>query len=75
MSERLLKAGQVAKRLGVSPSRVHALARDGLISYRSVGARSRRFTDADVDEFIEQSLRRERQDVPSEGRWGRHGAA
>ncbi len=75
MTQKLLKASQVAKVLGVSTSTVHALARDGLISYRSVGARSRRFTDSDVAEFIDRSIRREKQEAVLSSRWGRHGAA
>lgn len=52
---RLMPAAQVAKLLGVSASTVHALAREGQISFRLVGARSRRFAMEDVQEFIDAS--------------------
>jgi excisionase family DNA binding protein len=81
MVSKLLDAKEVAKILGVSASTAHGLAREGQISFRLVGARSRRLAMEDVQEFIGNSRQQAfasppiRDQVTLGSRWRRHGTA
>ncbi len=58
MAERLLRASEVAERLGVSQWTVYAYARDGRLPSRELSPRVIRFTPQDVEEFVRSASRR-----------------
>lgn len=51
----VMTAEEVAKFLRISVPKVHELSRSGQLPYRSFGPRSKRWTQADVEEFVDSA--------------------
>jgi len=49
----LMDVAKVAKILGVTPKTIHAYVRDGLLGCVQVSARKRKFSETQLQEFIE----------------------
>jgi excisionase family DNA binding protein len=63
MSRDLLDSREAARRLNITPDQLAALVQDGEISYINVGRGRkrprRRYTEEDIEEFLERRRRRE----------------
>ena len=68
MPEKMLLPEQVAEILGISAKEVHALVRQGRLEYVQVTAKKRRFTEEQVQAFIESQTKRTLKPVDSKSR-------
>lgn len=57
MATKMLKTGEVAKILNVSPQYVGQLAQEGELPFHLFGKRAYRFEESDVMEYIEKTRR------------------
>lgn len=64
MATKLLKTGEVAKLLNVSPQYVGQLAQSGELPCHVFGKRAYRFDESDILEYIEKTRRPRRKEEP-----------